>query len=315
MASSGAFERAAMAAKTVLSGYFWFRLGFGALSRAAPETAAWTLHALYRRPALTRRFNREERALLKEAAALLATAERLDTPVVTRSGRGALSAYLFSAAGAPKGLALLLHGWTADARAMAAFVGPLVDAGYDALAVDLPAHGRSFGLVTDAESGAEAVAAMLETRGFTADHVIAHSFGGAVASILAATGAAPRSVVSLAAPSAMAAALDELACAFSFSVAARARLLARAARRYSKPLGEYDVQRIWLARRSEILVLHAPEDDSVSYSHAERFEGLPNARLSPAHGVGHREIVRHEASVAAAMAHILKVDGAAARPL
>ncbi|MFV0473611.1 MAG: alpha/beta fold hydrolase [Pikeienuella sp.] len=156
------------------------------------------------------------------------------------------------------------------------------------------------------------MAAMLAARGLTPDHVIAHSFGGAVASILAASGAAPRSVVSMAAPSAMAEALDELALAFAFGRAARARLLAQAARLSGRPMDEYDVRRIWRDRNSAILVLHAPEDDSVSFTHAERFRALPNARLAPAHGIGHREIVWHQGVVAAAMAHIREVDGAPA---
>ncbi|MFV0473612.1 MAG: hypothetical protein ACK5MQ_05320, partial [Pikeienuella sp.] len=65
----------------------------------------------------------------RDAARLLAGAERLDTEVATGAGRGALRAYRFSAEGPARGLALLLHGWTADARALAAFLGPLVEAG------------------------------------------------------------------------------------------------------------------------------------------------------------------------------------------
>lgn len=149
-------------------GWFWMRLIFRALSRISPDLAALALHALYRRPALTRHYNRKERALLKEASELFARAERLDTPVVTASGRGQLRAWRFQAKGPSRGLVLLLHGWSADARAMTAFVGPLVEAGYDALAVDLPAHGGSSGATACAETAACAVAAMLEVRGILA---------------------------------------------------------------------------------------------------------------------------------------------------
>lgn len=304
--SSGA--RRALGAMT--NGWFWLRLGLGFTSRAAPGLAAWLLHGLYSRPALTRYYSRGERALLREAAALLSGAERLDTRVKTGRRAGLLRAYRFRACGDARGLVLLLHGWTADSRAMAGFIAPLVEAGYDALAVDLPAHGGSSGLVTDAESGAAAVQAMLKERRLAPDHVIAHSFGGAVASVLAAAGVTPRAYVSLSAPTAMTAALEELANAFALAPAARIRLLARARRAAGKPLHEYDVQRIWRARASSILALHAPEDESVSFAHAERWRDLPNARLSLAHGVGHREIVFHEGSVAAALAHILDVDRA-----
>lgn len=289
-------------------GWAWLRFGFALLSRLSPDAAAWALHGLYSRPALTRKFSRAERRLLREAARLMAEAERIDERTPTKRGVQRLRGYLFRAEAERRGLALLLHGWTADSRAMAAFVGPLVAAGYDALAVDLPAHGRSSGAVTDAESGAAAVRALLEARGLHPDHVIAHSFGGAVASVLAAEGVTPRAFVSLAAPSAMAAALEELADALGLTPAARARLLARAARAAGRPLEEFDARRIWAGRPTSILVVHAPEDGSVSYSHAERFREAPNARILPAPGIGHREIVGHASAVEAAVDHILAVD-------
>ena len=75
------------------------------------------------------------------------------------------------------------------------------------------------GRVTDAESGARAVRAMLDERGLAPDHVIAHSFGGAVASVLADAGITPRAYVSLSAPTEMIAALEELSNAFALAPA------------------------------------------------------------------------------------------------
>ncbi len=314
-AAGGVFPRPALTALSealgrASSGWAWARLFFAGLSRLSPAAAAWALHGLYSRPALTRSFSREERRLLREAARLMQAAERIDERIATRRGRRRLSGYLFRVAPAERrGLALLLHGWTADSRAMAAFVGPLLAAGYDALAVDLPAHGRSSGAVTDAESGAAAVRALLEARGLAPDHVIAHSFGGAVASVLAAEGVTPRAFVALAAPSAMAAAIEELADALGLTPEARARLLRRAAKAAGRPIEEFDARRIWTDRPTAILVVHSPEDGSVPFSHAERFVEAPNARLLPTPGIGHREIVGDAGAVAAALDHILAVDG------
>ena len=44
---------------------------------------------------------------------------------------------------------LCLHGWEGRGSQMGAFAAPLVNAGYTAVAMDLPAHGNSSGDTTD----------------------------------------------------------------------------------------------------------------------------------------------------------------------
>lgn len=276
----------------------WLKLAIAGASRVAPGPVATLAHTLFRRPAVARRFDNGSRELLKVAQAIIDRGEPMD--VETRSG--ALRAYRFRPATAPlRGTVLLLHGWTADARAMGAFVDPLLAAGYEALIPDLPAHGSSDGDETDAPASARAVMALLAEHGATPDHIIAHSFGGGVAGMLAAEGLRPRSMVAIASPSRFSAITDDFAAAFSLPPAAKTRFENLVGAKVGMPIADLDAHIVWRGADTRILVLHAPDDAEVDFAEGERLAALPTAELKPMPGLGHREIVYHETSVAAAL--------------
>ncbi len=189
----------------------WLKRAVRAAAHVAPGPTA---RRLFRRPGVARRFDSGDRALLEQAAAIMAEGEevRAETP------EGAHRAFRFRPAGARSDrVLLLLHGWTGDARAMGAFVAPLRAAGFEALIPDLPAHGGSDGIETDAPASARAVAALMAAIGFAPDHIVAHSFGGGVAGMLAAGGVVPRRAVSIASPSRLRLVTDDFSAAFGLS--------------------------------------------------------------------------------------------------
>lgn len=267
------------------------RASVGGVSHIAPGVAAWAMDAIYSRPAITRHYDRREREMLLAADQILARGEIIDTD----AAGGAMRSYLFRTQTDRRGLVLLLHGWTGDARAMTAFIEPLMAAGYDALAVDLPAHGASSGSVVDPVSAAAAVSRLLSERDLRPGHVVAHSFGSGVA-----------------APSQMRAVIDDLCGYFRASRRSRERLRARIGRAFGRDLDDYDAIRLWRGSDAAYLALHSPDDDSVPFSHAERMPALPNAVVTPITGAKHRDIVWHDGCVAAAVAHIRAVDQSAA---
>ncbi|MGB0086330.1 MAG: alpha/beta fold hydrolase [Rhodomicrobiaceae bacterium] len=71
---------------------------------------------------------------------------------------------------------LLLHGWGGHAGQMTEFVAPLTKAGYRAVALDAPAHGRSNGRLSSIVHFARAIEAAASTFG-PLHAIIAHSFG------------------------------------------------------------------------------------------------------------------------------------------
>ncbi len=278
----------------------WLRLTVGAASRLAPERTARLAHRVFRRPAIARRFDRGQRAMLTEAEVLLKGAEEIfaETP----SGR--LRALRFPGEpGAP--LTLLLHAWTADSRAMAAFTPPLREAGHALLIPDLPAHGRSEGRETDAPASARAVAALLESLGAKPDFFLAHSFGGGVAGLLALNGIAPRRFACIASPSTLRAVTDDFAAAFALHPRCKAAFERLTETEAGMSLDALDGLLIWPEKPTQILLLHAPDDAEIAYREAERLATLPNARLHPLPGLGHRDVLWREESVSAAVRFLL----------
>ena len=71
---------------------------------------------------------------------------------------------------------LLVHGWGGSRGQMAGFVQPLLEAGYQVLCLDLPAHGESDGTTTNVLQMGDALEILAAQHGpFHA--IVAHSFG------------------------------------------------------------------------------------------------------------------------------------------
>ena len=283
----------------------WLKLSISALSRLAPGPVARLAHSVYRRPAIARRFDKGSRELLRTAAGMLAAGEMRDVA----TPEGAVRTWRFAATGPLRGRALLLHAWTADARAMAAFIAPLQKQGFDVVALDLPGHGASFSEETDAAAAAKAVLDALPSLGPTPDVAIAHSFGGGVLGMMAHYGWSPRRAVSIASPSRLSAITDDFAAAFALSPACKREFVALVEAKMGIAVDNLDALKIWPEKPTELLILHAPEDAEIDFAEAERMATLPNAELAAFPGLGHREIVYHESSVAAAVSYV--VEGSA----
>lgn len=279
----------------------WLRITVGSLSRIAPGPVARLAHSLYRRPDIARRFDSGTRDMLVIAQDVIDKGEAFDK--VLKHG-GVLRAYRFSSGKQDAPLALLLHAWTADARAMAAFVAPLTEAGYDILIPDMPAHGASSGKEVDAPAAARAITEMLAAERRTPDIFIGHSFGGGVAGLLADTGTVPRRFVCIASPSRLSAVTNDFVTAFGMTKRCQARFETLIEHSSGMTIDHLDGLRIWPDQPTEILILHAPEDPEILFAEAERLATMPNVRLKPMPGLGHREIVYHDNSIAAALAFV-----------
>lgn len=275
----------------------WLKASVRVAARVAPGPTASLACSLFRNPSVARRFDSGDRALLTEAEAIMATGEEVfaDTPV------GRLRAFRFRPDHTPVARVLLLHGWTADARAMGAFVAPMMAAGMEALIPDLPAHGGSEGKGTDAPWSALGVKALLEEIGFEPDHFVGHSFGGGVAGMLALGGVVPRRAVCIASPARLRAVTDDFCEAFGLTPACQKRFEALVEKAANWRIDDLDADHIWPDKPTRMLVLHAPDDEEVAFSEAEALDRLPNARLIPMPGLGHRRIVYDDLSVGAAM--------------
>lgn len=136
------------------------RLAVKAASRLSPALgAAMAGQLFFRPPRAPYRPEQEEMLALAQAAVI----EVRNRPV---------RAYCWGEGPA----VLLLHGWGGHAGQMTEFAPPLARAGYRAVALDAPAHGRSGGRLSSVVHFADAINAAAATFGpFHA--VIAHSMG------------------------------------------------------------------------------------------------------------------------------------------
>jgi pimeloyl-ACP methyl ester carboxylesterase len=143
----------------------WLLRSLDAVAPPLAERLAWRLFATPTRPRPARP---------PQVQGL--TSQRL--AVASPSGRP-LAVWTWGA-GAP---VLLVHGWSGHAGQMTAFVRPLVEAGFQAVAFDQPAHGQSAGKRTHMLEFRQAVLALGEAVG-PLEGIVAHSLG-ATASVLA----------------------------------------------------------------------------------------------------------------------------------
>jgi pimeloyl-ACP methyl ester carboxylesterase len=218
--------------------------------------------------------------------------QRLATPV------GDVQTYTFEPDCEPRGTVMLVHGWTSEAAFMTAFMEPLRRSGYRVVAFDFPAHGLSPGRRTNLAECARSMLAVCDHFG-QIDAVVAHSFGGFVA-LLVAEGGPPMDhahpigcFVLISCPNK----LSEVALNFGSTL----KLGPAAQRAYEHHLERVGHRPVATFTASEllkgsadapVLVLHGREDDEVSFRNAEDIAAArPSARLLGFEGLGHRNVL------------------------
>lgn len=223
----------------------------------------------------------------------------------------------------PRGRVLLVHGWTGRAMVMGLFVEPLLKAGFDVVAMDLPGHGLSTGKRLNMPIGARAVQAVDAALGpITA--AIAHSFGGPVVA-LAAEGGPPLTgamavdkLVLIAAPNKLTAMTAAFATRNRLPPHVHAALDATISRAAERPIETVETGILLRRADKPALIIHDEGDDDVPFDRAETIcDTAPKATLMRTTGLGHRRIVISSGVVRAAVQFLVsgivqpKVTGAA----
>lgn len=185
---------------------------------------------------------------------------------------------------------LLLHGWGGVSTDMAPLAATLAEAGYRAIALDLPGHGADRGSYADVFRMAAAVDAVSSLYG-RPRAVVAHSFG-AVVTFASFPQGGPERVVLVAPAIEGTRFLDAFRAQVGLSDKAFARFVERF-RRFAGPhlmdvlAGKGDVP------GAEMLILHDPDDDRTPIADAAAYaERRPATKLIEVPGTGHKGILR-----------------------
>jgi pimeloyl-ACP methyl ester carboxylesterase len=195
---------------------------------------------------------------------------------------------------------LFLHGWSGRGSQVAAFVAPLLEAGYQVVAPDAPGHGDTPGRETNIFEVARTVIE-LYTRIAPVHAAITHSFGGMVLAYAMTQGVQVGRVVCISAP----ADVDFLLQGFAATLSLHPRVLADLRQRIERRFeGDYHVRlsTVENVRRQTVpaLIIHDEQDHNVPWQQGERIAAAwPGARFMKTQGLGHGRILRDSSVVAA----------------
>jgi pimeloyl-ACP methyl ester carboxylesterase len=244
-------------------------------------------------PALSRHRTPDHEQLVMRARYHLRSAEirRVVTPV------GEVQIYVFAPSTEEKAAVLLVHGWTGEAAFMGAFAERLRRAGYRAILMDMPAHGRSEGTTTTLFDCCRAildVAATIAPVRFALGHSI-----GAMALLTVGEGhhPLPRSYpfdayVLVSMPDAFADVTRTFGDELSLTPAALREFERRLEELAGRRISEFSGTALLAATQRPALLLHARDDDEVPFACAERMSSsTPKAGLRTFDGLGHRAIL------------------------
>ncbi|MEN5089228.1 alpha/beta fold hydrolase [Pseudomonas protegens] len=230
-----------------MSGLSWIRGVNGTLGWVAPQWAANRMRQLFMTP--------RELPPREWELPLLECAERLTL-------RFGLSALRWGQGPT----VLLMHGWEGRPTQFASLIEALVAAGYTAVALDGPAHGRSPGdeanVVLFARAMLEAAAELPPLRA-----VIGHSMGGASAMLAVQLGLRTETLVSIAAPARILGVLRGFARYMRLPPRARSAFIRQVEKDVGMRAATLDVAQYQLEMPG--LIIHAEDDRFVSVKESE----------------------------------------------
>jgi pimeloyl-ACP methyl ester carboxylesterase len=186
---------------------------------------------------------------------------------------------------------LLVHGFEGNRAQFAAIIGALVERGFAAVALDVPAHGESTGNELTAVKFIAAIERTLARLG-PAHAVVGHSMGGAMSLFsVAHTGGASR-VALVSAPSSLKRELQRFARAVGLSKRGTAAFIASVERHVGRPAADFDVRHIAGKVALPLLLIHDQDDRRVPVVEAARAAHvLVGAELMVTHGLGHYRLL------------------------
>jgi pimeloyl-ACP methyl ester carboxylesterase len=204
---------------------------------------------------------------------------------------------------------LLVHGWGGSGDSMAAFVEPLVEAGYRAVTFDLPAHGASDGQRTNLIECAGAVLQVEHAFGRFAG-VVMHSFGGPVGALAWRHGLRADALAMLAPPMSV----RDVSVPVGDWLGLPRRVSERTVDDFARRLGVNweDLRTDGMAAEIEapLLVVHDERDRVVPWSHgAAVARAAPHGQLRTTEGLGHRDLLLDPSVLGEVVAFITRGEG------
>lgn len=210
-----------------------------------------------------------------------------------RSGGGRVQLYRWNHPADKK--FLILHGFSSCAFKFDAYVMPMVRRGYEVLAIDAPAHGRSDGRRVSLTEYMRAIHDVEDTYG-PVDAFLAHSFGGLAASLhLEGKARVARPRLALVAPATETRrAIDTFFRFMQLDGRVRARFEALIREKSGLEPDHFSISRAAADIAADVLWVHDADDDLTPLEDVRPVmaSGHPHIRFHITQGLGHRRIYR-----------------------
>jgi pimeloyl-ACP methyl ester carboxylesterase len=200
---------------------------------------------------------------------------------------------------------LLAHGWAGWGLQFSHFVQPLLDAGFEVISFDQPAHGASTGSTITLPEFSRVLATIDANFGpFHA--VIGHSLGGAAAAFALSRGLRAKKAVLISAPSDAEAETRRFARALWLPEAARAAMQRAIEEDEGVRMSELRASALAPTLRQSALLIHDRRDREVPVKALSDYDAWPGAQVMTTEGLGHVRILR-DAGVIARVTEFLTV--------
>lgn len=261
-------------------GLFFVRMKYQALARLVPRSAARSAFRLFCTPQLRNR---------KELPPVFQQGEALSFSFEGETVRG----FRWNRGAAKK--ALILHGFESSIVNFDGYVKPLTDKGYEVLAFDAPAHGRSTGHSITVLTYKNMIGHILREYG-PVHGFLAHSFGGlSLCLALEEFGSNPQQRVVLIAPAAeTVTAIDNFFAFLHLPARLRPYFDQHIYEVGGRPASWYSVSRVAPQLQAQVFFLQDEGDDMTPFRDVEPLmkKELPHFRFHITRGLGHRRIYR-----------------------
>lgn len=193
---------------------------------------------------------------------------------------------------------LLVHGWGGHAGQMLPLAQALAAAGLRPVLLELPAHGRSAGTLSNSAQFARAiayVAARLAADGHALRAAVAHSLGANGLALAAARGLPAERLVLLAPPASPREYTRYFAHTFGLSEATRLAMQRLFEAREGVLMPQLEPAAVGPRIAQPTLIVHDREDRVNRFADAEAYrDAIAGARLVATQGLGHRRILKEQ---------------------
>lgn len=187
---------------------------------------------------------------------------------------------------------LLMHGWEGRATQMSGFINPLASKGFQLIAIDAPAHGKSQGEQSNPMRFVESM--FLAEQAFGPFYaVVGHSMGGGCALYSVAEGLQAEKIVSIAGPASFKRVSRRFASFIGLVDKVADKFVQHVEQVVGIPFDDIDLVSRVPELANPTLLVHDNEDQEIPFQDAQSLASvMSNAHLYNTVGLGHRKIMR-----------------------